>query len=778
MIRKATFPLRYSVSVFVCTLTLSLLATDFSVDFNPVIEPLLAAQSNNDSETAILQLQELNVLSRSTLVMSTCGEPDWNDEGQKAMLTGDFHIPGTGSTDGPLAILVDSDIESGVGSKNNSYSNTAAFTVNFPQATVLHGMEVVINSSGTEPITGGVMRVEGSNDGVTYTSVSIDYTHGGNLSVGEAQYGEGERAYTFPFASNTVAYSYYRIYAVSMSTRFGRSFDEIYFDYDHFDARLSNLGCSDNETFSDYTDDLLTFDLDPTPGAAGNTYEVSISGGYTISPEVGTYGQVTSFTVSAGSSGSGNLELTLTDNSVPCDQLVTIPNTENACIPGPCGGKDWNLASEKVNISGFWDVPGTPTSATTGSLAVLVDSNLSSGFGTKSNSFSNLPFLVMDFPEATVLKGVEVVVNSSGTEPITGGTYIVEGSNDGVTYTAVSATFTFGSNLNIGSPQYGPGVRAYTFPFASNTVAYSSYRVFANSMNTRFGKNFYELNFDVEVFDSGVENISIGDNGTPGVFADDLLQFDLNPLPGTGTYSVQSTSSWTITPDTGTYGEVTSFELSAGSAGTGDVSLMIVDQNVPCVQDFIIPNPDLTATVTSSQAACANPTDNPLGTITLTAEDDVFTKVEYNIGTVYNGAGYASAADVTDTSGGFTVVNTLPNPNYTTYYTVRAYATETLYRDYVVSIDPKVCSVADLILSVSPPMQSANEGEQLTYMVTLTNAGPDPALNVDVKVDIPAGLELLSSSSSIGDYSPGTQLWSADLVPLGDHQLEIIYRMK
>jgi len=95
-----------------------------------------------------------------------------------------------------------------------------------------------------------------------------------------------------------------------------------------------------------------------------------------------------------------------------------------------------------------------------------------------------------------------------------------------------------------------------------------------------------------------------------------------------------------------------------------------------------------------------------------------------------------------------------------------------------VSIDPKVCSVVDLSLAVSPATESANEGEQLSYIVTLTNAGPDPAVNVEVKVDIPEGLELLTTSPSIGDYSPGTQLWTSDLLPVGTHQLSITYRMK
>jgi len=138
------------------------------------------------------------------------------------------------------------------------------------------------------------------------------------------------------------------LYAVNMSTSFGKSFDELYFDYDFFDLQLTNQGCDDNGTFSDYTDDKLTFDINPIPGTPGDTYVVSVDGGFTITPTSGTYGSATSFTVSSGSSGSGDLSLSLIDASVPCGQTTVIPNSENACIPGPCGGPDWNDSALKA----------------------------------------------------------------------------------------------------------------------------------------------------------------------------------------------------------------------------------------------------------------------------------------------------------------------------------------------------------------------------------------------------------------------------------------------
>jgi len=44
---------------------------------------------------------------------------------------------------------------------------------------------------------------------------------------------------------------------------------------------------------------------------------------------------------------------------------------------------------------------------------------------------------------------------------------------------------------------------------------------------------------EYDVFNPELTNISFGDNSTPGVFDDDVVNFDLNPNPGSGTYGLQ-----------------------------------------------------------------------------------------------------------------------------------------------------------------------------------------------------------------------------------------------
>ncbi|MFK8162762.1 MAG: hypothetical protein AB8H12_09900 [Lewinella sp.] len=714
-----------------------------------------------------------------------CGEPNWNDPAMKATIVGDFAIPGTGATSGPIAVLVDSDQGSGVGSKSNTATNRAVFTFQFPQATVLTGVE--INVSAADVIrTATTMRVEASNDGTNYTPVSIDYVLGTNLSSGAPQYGgTATVAYTLPFASNQTEYTYYRVFAPTMRTNFGRSFNEIYFDYEFFDPMVTNITCDNNSTLFEFDDDGVVFTMDPGPGTG--TYDISLVGSaHSITPTTATYGQETTFTVSNGSAGTGDLTVRLIDASTPCVQEFIIPNETNACIPGSCGTLDWNMVTNKQNLT------LSATASTNGNINVLKDGNdNNNNFYYPSNSIAGLEVLRVQFPEAAVITGIEYAIGNSYMFN-TNATVTMQGSEDGSTWVdlvpvaaGTSPSMVISGNnyvKNRGLGNNHPGVLS-SAPNAetliwSNTTAYTYYRILGVAGNMNLNPWVNELYFAYDIFDAQVGNISFGDNGTPGAPNDDKLLFELNPAPGTGTYRVEGQGGYTVTPATATYGAVTSFEVSSGSAGTGDLTVLVIDESVPCVQEVVVPNPNLVIDVTASQAACASPTDSPLGSITLTSPENVIIKAEYNIGTQYFGTGFASATDVTGLNTGFVMVNNLPNPDFQTFYTVRAYASATLFRDYVVSISPKVCSVADLELSISPASETANEGENVVYTVTLTNNGPDPAVNVEVKVDLLDGLDLINASTTLGGYSPGTELWTIDQVPLGSQTLTITYRMR
>ncbi|MEQ8995170.1 MAG: DUF11 domain-containing protein [Coleofasciculus sp. B1-GNL1-01] len=67
---------------------------------------------------------------------------------------------------------------------------------------------------------------------------------------------------------------------------------------------------------------------------------------------------------------------------------------------------------------------------------------------------------------------------------------------------------------------------------------------------------------------------------------------------------------------------------------------------------------------------------------------------------------------------------------------------------------------ADLSLSKTVNNTNPNVGEDLTYIVTLRNDGPDTATNVAVTEQIPAGFTFSSANPSQGDYDSNTGEWS------------------
>ncbi len=81
---------------------------------------------------------------------------------------------------------------------------------------------------------------------------------------------------------------------------------------------------------------------------------------------------------------------------------------------------------------------------------------------------------------------------------------------------------------------------------------------------------------------------------------------------------------------------------------------------------------------------------------------------------------------------------------------------------------------ANLSLSKSASDSSPRLGESVTYTITLTNAGPDAATNVDVAENLPSELDLVSASASRGTFSAGT--WHLATVPVGTHTLTIVAR--
>ncbi|MFC1713662.1 C10 family peptidase [Candidatus Poribacteria bacterium] len=71
-----------------------------------------------------------------------------------------------------------------------------------------------------------------------------------------------------------------------------------------------------------------------------------------------------------------------------------------------------------------------------------------------------------------------------------------------------------------------------------------------------------------------------------------------------------------------------------------------------------------------------------------------------------------------------------------------------------------VVTEADLEVSKEVDGSTPNEGDDITYTVTVTNNGPDAATNVIVTDQLPSGVTYASATATQGNYNNGTGLWN------------------
>jgi hypothetical protein len=380
-------------------------------------------------------------------------------------------------------------------------------------------------------------------------------------------------------------------------------------------AGLSNIQCNNNGTPSDDTDDYITFDLNPTGTNLGGNYTVT---GATLTPSGGNYGGTTSFQTNPGTAGNGNLNLTIVDgNNSNCTFAFTVsdPGTcSNSCNIASAGLSNiqcnnngtpsddtddyitFDLTPTGTNLGANYTVTGAtltpiggnyggitsfqtnPGTAGNGNLNLTIvdgnDSNCTFAFtvndpGTCSNSCSIA---------SAGLSNIQC--NNNGTPSDDTDDYITfelnpTGTNLGGNYTVTGATLTpSGGN-------YGGITSFQTNPGTAGNGNLNLTIVDGNNSNCTFAFTVNDpgtCSDECELTSSGYSNLLCNNNGTTYDPSDDYFTFDLNPaglnLSSSG-YSVSS--SVTVTPSSSSYGSVSNFQTSTGSAGGGNLTITITD---------------------------------------------------------------------------------------------------------------------------------------------------------------------------------------------------------
>lgn len=128
-----------------------------------------------------------------------------------------------------------------------------------------------------------------------------------------------------------------------------------------------------------------------------------------------------------------------------------------------------------------------------------------------------------------------------------------------------------------------------------------------------------------------------------------------------------------------------------------------------------------------------------------------------------------------------TYTNTPPDPLPSNLYWDLTIYGEGTYRQYVKVTDAKHCSktsnyspsveylyepFANVSITKTPNSEIYEKGGQLEYTIVVTNAGPDPATQIVVYENLPAGVSVVTATPTIGTFDLSNNQWSIPSLPL------------
>jgi uncharacterized repeat protein (TIGR01451 family) len=237
------------------------------------------------------------------------------------------------------------------------------------------------------------------------------------------------------------------------------------------------------------------------------------------------------------------------------------------------------------------------------------------------------------------------------------------------------------------------------------------------------GANYPPISIPVNVAQSAPANISNT--------ADVVGGGDTTPASSTVMTPVSSAADLQVTKTVNnanpSAGQPITFTVTVRNNGPSDAPNTVVTDAFPTALTL--------GAIVASQGAYTSPTWN-VGTLTSGATATL------TIGATYNGTPATNTASA---------VSSVTDPNGANNTSSASVPSQ----------------IADLSLLKAVSAGTPNVGSNVTFTLTLSNAGPDGATGVVVRDQLPAGLTFVSATASQGAYSNATGLWTVGAVAQG-----------
>jgi uncharacterized repeat protein (TIGR01451 family) len=194
----------------------------------------------------------------------------------------------------------------------------------------------------------------------------------------------------------------------------------------------------------------------------------------------------------------------------------------------------------------------------------------------------------------------------------------------------------------------------------------------------------------------------------------------------------------TVTPQRPNPGETVTFKLTLTNSGVSDATNIVVQDRLPTGFTFATNDPS-SGSFNLATSQWTIPTLGAGQSTTLTLTSNVIRAGSFtNVAEVIS----ADQFDVNSTPGNNLIAE--DDQDDATFQT----------------------PIADLSLAKTLVGQVGSIGDNVTFAITINNAGPDPATNVQVRELLPAGLSLISATPTLGDYNTTTGIWQLPNLPV------------